>query len=55
MFKAKVRITANEIKKYVEEHTKRMSLDIKILKNKNRSLSSKVLRLEKCINEMKGK
>ena len=52
---AKVRITANEIKKYVAESTRKILLDIKILKNQTRSIDAKVSKLERELRELKEK
>tara|TARA_R100000808_G_C2086541_1_gene108493 strand:- start:203 stop:364 length:162 start_codon:yes stop_codon:yes gene_type:complete len=46
MFKAKVRITANEINKYVKEATRQMCLDIKRNRNEIITLRSQVSSLK---------
>ena len=49
---AKVRITTNEIKKYVEEFTRKMSFDIRKNRNNIQSNRRKILKLEKEIKEL---
>ena len=53
MFKAKVRITANEINKYVKEATKQMCLDVKRNRNEILTLRSEVYRLKQLIEKEK--
>ena len=47
MFKTKVRISTNEIKKYVEEYCRKIMLDIKKNKNQIRLNSTKISQLER--------
>tara|TARA_B100000131_G_scaffold231060_1_gene222836 strand:- start:3757 stop:3966 length:210 start_codon:yes stop_codon:yes gene_type:complete len=52
MFKAKVRITANEIRKVVEEFIRPIRLDLRRNKNEIQSVRKKVLKCERLIKEL---
>jgi|5B_taG_2_1085324.scaffolds.fasta_scaffold104825_2 hypothetical protein len=52
MFKAKVRITANEIRKVVEEFIRPIRLDLRRNKNEIQSVRKKVLKCERVIKEL---
>ena len=52
MFKAKVRITPNEIKKVVEDCIRQIRLDLRRNKNENQSVRKKVLKCERLIKEL---
>ena len=52
MFKAKVRITPNEIKKDVEDCIRQIRLDLRRNKNEIQSVRKKVLKCERIIKEL---
>ena len=51
MFKAKVRITINEIKKVVEDCIRQIRLDLRRNKNEIQSVRKKDLKCERVITE----